>query len=346
MAARKKLPSRPSITGVNPEAAITGGELYIHGNGLSAGSETSRPVVMIGDVAAHPMIGSDSLLVVKVPDGASAGDLVVGEGEGASQVWSCDIGITIAENLHPVTSPAVDSFGNIYTTFSGSRGQKVPVAVYRIDLNFNLRPFLNDLMNATAIAVGADGLIYISSRFDGIVYQVTPAGNMSVFVEGMGVATGMCFDEQGNLYVGDRSGTIFKVEPSRQIYVYATLEPSISAYHLAWGPDQHLYVTGPTTSSYDSVYRIASNGDVETFYRGLGRPQGMTFDVDGNLYVAASWAGRKGVMKITPTREVSHFLSGPGIVGLAFLPSRAMIVATTNAIHRVDVGVRGYQTTV
>ena len=290
MATRDNL--RPSITGVQPEAAITGGELYISGNGLGAGAEMERPVVMIGDVAAHPLIGSDSLLVVKVPDGASAGDLVVGEGEGASQVWGCDIGIMIAENLHPVANPAVDTFGNIYTTFSGSRGQKVPVAVYRIDLNFNLRPFLNDMMNATAIAVGADGLIYISSRFDGIVYQVTPSGNMSVFVEGMGVATGMCFDEQGNLYVGDRSGTIFKVEPTRQIYVYATLEPSISAFHLAWGPDQHLYVSGPTTSSYDSVYRVASNGDVETFYRGLGRPQGMAFDVDGNMYVVASWSGR------------------------------------------------------
>jgi sugar lactone lactonase YvrE len=343
MATRKTSNPRPSITGVQPEAAIAGGEIYIHGKGFGTGEQMERPVVMIGDVPAHPMIGSDSFVVVRVPDGASAGDLVVGEGDKASQVWSCDIGVAVAENLHPVTNPAVDSFGNIYTTFSGSRGQKVPVAVYRIDLNFNMRPFLNDMMNATSIAIGPDGLIYISSRFDGIVYQVTPSGNMTVFVEGMGVATGMCFDEQGNLYVGDRSGTIFKVEPNRQIFVYATLEPSISAYHLAWGPDQNLYVTGPTTSSFDSVYKILSNGDVEVFYRGLGRPQGMAFDIEGNLYIAASWSGRKGVMKITPEKEVSHFLSGPGIVGLAFLTSRAMIVATTNAIHRVDVGVRGYQ---
>lgn len=334
---------RPNITGVQPEAAIAGGEIYIRGNGFSTVGSADRPVVTIGDTVAHPMIGSDSFVVVRVPEGASAGELVVGQGEVASQVWNCDIGIAIAENLHPVASPAVDSLGNIYTTFSGSRGQKVPVAVYRIDLNFNMRPFLTDMMNATSIATGPDGLIYISSRFDGIVYQVTPTGNMTIFVEGMGVATGICFDEQGNLYVGDRSGTIFKVEPNRQIYVYATLEPSISAYHLAWGPDQHLYVSGPTTSSFDSVYRVTANGDVEVFYRGLGRPQGMAFDADGNLYVAASWSGRKGVMKITPEKEVSHFLSGPGIVGLAFLASKAMIVATTNAIHRVDVGVRGYQ---
>jgi sugar lactone lactonase YvrE len=349
MALRKAAPDKPAddkpkISGVQPPAAIAGGELSIRGKGLAAGN---RPRVTIGDVVAPLVIGSDSLVIVKVPEGASAGELVVGGGETGegklSEAWSCDIGICIAENLHPVANPAVDSFGNIYTTFSGSRGQKVPVSVYRIDLNFNLRPFINDLMNPTGIAAGPDGLLYISSRFDGVVYQVSPTGNMSVFVEGMGVATGICFDPAGNLYVGDRSGTVFKVSSTRQIFVYATIEPSISSYHLAWGPDQHLYVSGPTTSSFDSIYRIADNGDVETFYRGLGRPQGMAFDADGNLYSAASYMGRKGVVRITQTGAVEHFLSGPGIVGLAFSPSRSMLVATTNAIHRVDVGIRGYQ---
>src|SRR5580693_6349633 len=332
---------RPKISGVQPAAAIAGGELSIRGKGLAAGD---KPRVTIGDVVAPVVVGSDSLVIVKVPEGASAGELIVGGGEGGSgrvsDAWSCDIGICVAENLHPVANPAVDAFGNIYTTFSGSRGQKVPVSVYRIDLNFNLRPFINDLMNPTGIAAGPDGLLYISSRFDGVVYQVSQTGNMSVFVEGMGVATGICFDPVGNLYVGDRSGTVFKVSPTRQIFVYATVEASISAYHLAWGPDQHLYVSGPTTSSFDSIYRIASNGDVETFYRGLGRPQGMAFDIDGNLYSAASYMGHKGVVRIKPDRTINHIVSGPGIVGLAFSPSRAMIVSTTNAIFRVDAGLR------
>ncbi|HWD98404.1 MAG TPA: IPT/TIG domain-containing protein [Bryobacteraceae bacterium] len=340
MALRKDTNGKPQISQVWPEAAITGGELYIRGKALAS---AERPRVTIDEVAAPVVVGSDSFVVVRVPEGASAGELIVDNGPLKSDVWSCDIGIQIAENLHPVTNPAIDSFGNIYTTFSGSRGQKVPVAVYRIDLNFNMRPFISDLMNATGMAVGRDDLIYISSRFDGMVYQVTPNGNMSVFVEGMGVATGIVFDDESNLYVGDRSGTIFKISPSRQIYVFATLEPSIAAYHLAYGPDHHLYVSGPTTSSFDSIYRIAKNGDVDTFYRGLGRPQGMAFDEAGNLYAAASYMGRKGVVRITPEKSVEHFLSGPGIVGLAFSPSRALIVATTNAIHRVDVGIRGYQ---
>jgi sugar lactone lactonase YvrE len=168
------------------------------------------------------------------------------------------------------------------------------------------------------------------------VYQSTPNGNLSAYVEGMGVATGLAFDPEDNLYVGDRSGTIFKISRQRQIYVFATLEPSIAAYHLYFGPDRHMYVTGPTTSSFDAVYRVSPEGEVELYYRGLGRPQGVSFDQEGRLHVAASLAGRRGVVRFDEERRPELFISGPNVVGLAFGPGRTTIVATTNALYRVD----------
>jgi hypothetical protein len=41
------------------------------------------------------------------------------------------------------------------------------VAVYKIDLNFALKPFINELMNATALTFDEQGTLYISSRYDG-----------------------------------------------------------------------------------------------------------------------------------------------------------------------------------
>ncbi len=89
------------------------------------------------------------------------------------------------------------------------------------------------------------------------------------------------------------------------------------------------------------MYRISPGGESEIFYRGLGRPQGLAFDAEGYLYVAASLGGRKGIVRIGPERAPELFLSGPNIVGLAFTPSRSVIVAASHALYRVDVRIKG-----
>jgi sugar lactone lactonase YvrE len=251
------------------------------------------------------------------------------------------VAVPVADNLHPVTNPALDREGNLYVTFSGSRGQKVPVSIFKIDTNYDVKPFLTDMMNATSIAFDREGQMYVSSRHDEAVYKVAPNGTMSSYAQGMGVATGIAFDQEENLYVGDRSGTIFKIARDRQIFVFATLEPSVSAYHLAFGPDGNMFVSGPSTSSFDNIYRVDPHGSVSVFYRGLGRPQGLALDVDGNVYVAASLAGRRGIVKITPEGKANLEVSGQGLVGLAFAPGKSAILATTSAVYRISWDIQG-----
>jgi len=339
MASRKSSDSRPQILEVAPAAAIPGGEFQVHGKNFAGAGRAS---VTIGAAPAPLVVGSDSYLIVRVPDDGVGGQLVVSQNGDISTPRPLQVGVQIADGLHPIANPAVDSHGNIYATFSGSRGQKTPVSVFQVDAaTGQSAPFVSELMNASGLAIDHDDVLYVSSRQEGDVYRVSSAGNSAIYVEGMGVATGIVFDPDGNLYVGDRSGTIFKVSRQRQIYVFATLESSMSAYHLAFGPDKYLYVTGPTTSSFDCVHRISPAGEVEVFYRGLGRPQGMAFDAEDNLYVASSFRGRRGVARITPDKNAELFLSGPGIVGLAFAPGKNLVLATSGALYRVHVGIAG-----
>jgi sugar lactone lactonase YvrE len=247
------------------------------------------------------------------------------------------VAVPIAESLHPVTNPAIDAEGNIYVTFSGSRGQKVPVSIFKIDTNYNVKPFVSEMMNPTSIAFDRQGQMYVSSRFDGAVYRVAPNGTMTTYAEGMGVATGIAFDREESLYVGDRNGTIFKIARDQQVFVFATLEMSVSAYHLAFGPHGDLFVTGPN----DRVFKIDPSGTVSAFYKGLGRPQGLAFDVDGNLYVAASLSGTRGIVRIAPDGKARLEVSGQGLVGLAFAPGRSLILATTSAVHHLSLNVQG-----
>jgi sugar lactone lactonase YvrE len=337
---KKNVNGNPHIEAVHPAAALPGGEVRITGKSLRP-ADLRRPRVRFGDVEGAVVISSDDFLIARVPPGASSGPVVVSTNGHASNPHQVEVAAPIAENLHPVTNPALDAEGNIYVTFSGSRGQKVPVAIYKIDTSYSVKPFLTEMMNATAIVFDRAGQMYVSSRFEGAVYRVAPNGTMSSYAESMGVATGMAFDRAENLYVGDRSGTIFKIARDRQIFVFATIEPSVSAYHLAFGPHGDLFVTGPTTSSFDCVYKINPQGAVSTFYRGLGRPQGLALDVQGNLYVAASVSGRRGIVKITPDGKASLEVAGPGLVGLAFAPGRSAILATTNAVHHLSWNIQG-----
>ena len=337
---KKNVNGHPRIEAVHPGAALPGGEVRIIGTSLHP-PEQRRPRVRFGELEGSVLISSDDFLIARVPAGASSGPVVVSTNGHASNPHQIKVAVLIAENLHPVSNPALDAEGNIYATFSGSRGQKVPVSIFKIDTNYNAKPFLSDLMNATAIAFDRAGQMYVSSRHDGTVYRVGPNGTMSTYAEGMGIATGIAFDRTENLYVGDRSGTIFKIARDRQIFVFATLEPSVSAYHLAFGPSGDLFVTGPTTSSFDCVFKVDPQGAVSTFYRGLGRPQGLAFDAEGNLYVAASLSGRRGIVKITPAGKASLEVSGQGLVGLAFAPGRAAVLATTNGVHHLSWNLQG-----
>jgi sugar lactone lactonase YvrE len=331
---------KPQIEQVHPRAAIPGGEIGIWGNGFTENGR-SRPVVRFGQQCGSLVVSSPRRLVVRVPEGVMSGELTVDTGSAVSAPASVAVGVTIAENLHPVANPALDAAGNVFATFSGGRGQQVPVSVYKIEQDHTARPFVKDLMNATGLAFDREGRLYVSSRHEGTIYQVFPDARRSIYAEGMGVATGIAFDEDQNLYVGDRSGTIFKINRNQQIFVFATLEPSVAAYHLAFGPDRYLYVTGPTTSSYDHVFRISPAGEVSSFYRGLGRPQGLAFDAQGNLYVAASLAGQRGVVRLTPEAKPELAVSGYGIVGLAFAAHRSLILATGNSLVELFIDVEG-----
>lgn len=329
---------RPRIERVQPAAAIPGGEVHIYG---AAFANNSRPPqVRFGDNRAALVVASDEFLVAKVPEGAPSGELRVETEKGASEPFPVEIGVQIADNLHPVANPAFDSSGNIYVTFSGRRRQKAPVSLYKIDRSYTCIPFATEIMNPTGLAFDRDARLYVSSRHEGVVYQIMPDGQRSVYAEGMGIATGLAFDEEENLYVGDRSGTIFRISRDRQILVFATLEPSVAAYHLAFGPDDQLYVTGPTTSSFDCVYRISETGKVSVFYRGLGRPQGLAFDVEGNLYVVASLHGQRGVVRLTPRGEAETVISGPNLVGLAFA-EKLLLLASTDALYHLNWPIAG-----
>ena len=330
----------PHLNQSAPAASLFGGQVEIAGNNLFP-ADHHLPHASIGDVFAPVTLSRPTRATVHVPEGTISGDLVLHRNGENSNPLPIRVAVPMAENLHPVANPVVDANGQVFTTLSGARGQATPVSIFRIQRDFQMVPFVRDLMNPTGLAFDRDGYLYTSSRAEGTVYRVSPEGEVTTYAEGMGIATGIAFDRDGNLYVGDRSGTIFKINPNREIFVFATLEPSIAAYHLAFNAAGTLFVTGPTTSSNQVIHAIDRDGDTTVFYQGLGRAQGMAFDVHDNLYVAASLHGQRGIVRITPAHEASLAVSGNNLVGLAFLEDGCAALATRDALYHIALEIEG-----
>ena len=281
-----------------PAAALPLGEVEVTGANLGP-HEFGPPVGAGGWPGSAGLMSRPTRLTFRVPENASTGLVEVRSPGGTSNTVPLRVARQLTDGLHPVTSPAVSRSGMIYATISGQRGKQTPVSVVRISPDGRGTPFVTGMLNATGLAFNADGDLFVTSRAEGNVYRIDAAGESTVYAEGMGVATGCVFDDEGNLFVGDRSGTIFKINPQRQIFVHATLEPSVSAYHMAVNAEGRLFVTAPSLSSNEAIWAIEPNGDTRAWFRGLGRPQGLALSRDGDVYVAACLHGRRGMVRVT-----------------------------------------------
>jgi sugar lactone lactonase YvrE len=277
-----------------------------------------------------------------VPIEATPQTIQIMQNERTSNAVSFAVGTLLAENLHPAANPAIDRTGAIYTTISGTKGQRAPVSLYKVTRFGDVEPFASGIANPTGLAFGPDGVLYVSSRHESIVYRVDMAGNVSRFVDNLGIATGLAFDSFGRLYVGDRRGTIYKLTEAGNAQVFAKLNPSVTAYHLAFDTADRLYVSAPTFTGTDQLYRIDQDGAVHVVASDLGRTQGIAVDREQNLYVVAYLAGEGGVVKITPDGTMQQVIAGINLVGLAFGLDGELVLADNSALYKLDFGVSGW----
>lgn len=324
------------IASVRPLWAVEGGRLTITGSGFSI--DPQLPEVRIGGTAARIATASTTALTAIVPAGLDGGHVPVRVDDAPGETAYVEVGAPLATGLHLVDNPAFDRQGNLYVTFSGSRGQQSPVSIYLVRRDGSRAPFVSELPNPTSLAFDAEGNLYVSSRFDGSVHRVDPQGHATPFASDLGVPCGIAFGPDGVLYVGDRSGSILRVASGRATLV-ANLPSSVAAFHLAFGPDGWLYVTAPTLGSHDRVYRVSPAGEVRTFCEGFGRPQGLAFDSQGRLYVVEALAGAAGLSRISldAPQERELLLEGGSLIGLAFDPLGGVVVASSDTVYRLDV---------
>lgn len=302
------------------------------------------PQVAIGGNDARVAFASSQAITVVVPGETPGGPQPVRVTGVPGESLMLDVARLVATDVHQVDSPLCDAGGSLYVTHSGGRETRAPVPMYRVRPDGTREPLGVEIANPTSLALGHDGAVYVSSRFEGKVYRLTSDDRAELYATDLGVATGLACAPDGTLFVGDRTGTVLRIsagqsgESARHVEPYASVPASVAAFHLCLAPDGCLYVTGPTLASHDVVYRITPEREVQVACGGFGRPQGLACDGSDTLFVADALAGASGLFRVdlratTPMPEL--VIAAPHLVGVTFGPAGEMYLASADTVWRI-----------
>jgi len=326
-----------TLTGIDPPGVLAGARLWLRGAGVPA-LPSPDAVVSVGGTLARVVFAAPDRVAVEVPAATAPGRSAVRAAWSPGATLFVEVGEPLATGLNHVDSPVFDRQGRLYSAFSGPRGQGTPVSVYRIGGDGGRETFTDGIVNATSLTIAPEGELFVSSRYDGAVYRVREDGHADVFASDLGVACGLACAPDGSLFVGDRTGTIHRVSrDGRRTETFATLAPSVAAFHLAMGPDAQLYVTAPTLATHDALYRFDASGRHEILDHTFGRPQGLGFDAHGVLHVVEALAGVSAIYRMPASGAKRAVVSGPGLVGVTFGPAGEVVAATTDALYRFSL---------
>ena len=211
---------------------------------------------------ASLVMAAENLLIARVPEGAAGGAVRVRMGSVESAPFPMALGMQIADNLHPVANPAVDADGNVYVTFSGQRGQKVPVSLYKMTANQMVKPFITELMNPTGLALDRDGNLFVSCRKTAPSTAFRP---MAARCSGSKAWASPRASRLTRTAIFMWATAVERFSKSARTGKFSCLpRSSLRCPRTIWlsAPTGDLFVTGPTTSSFDRVYKISPAGEV------------------------------------------------------------------------------------
>jgi hypothetical protein len=131
---------------------VEGGRVTIHGSGFPT-NKPHLPDVTIGDASARAVYASPSTISVLVPPGLDGGRTAVRVADVPGETALLEVGAPLATGLHQVDNPVFDGAGNLYVTYSGTRGQEVPVSIFRVSPTGGMADASNDTVYSLAVPI-------------------------------------------------------------------------------------------------------------------------------------------------------------------------------------------------
>lgn len=189
----------------------------------------------------------------------------------------------------------------------------------------------------TGVVEGPDKAIWAcSSSTVSYVWRMESSGpqigNVSEVQLPSAAPTGICVGPDGNLWVSDSNGYVWKVTTGLVATPYAL--PGSAPYAIASGSDGNLWVVDEG-GAIQSVWRVTPQGATTQFLLDSNAsPSGLALGSDGNIWVADQ-SGR--VWRVTPNGTRTPFPVGNTPVEICSGPSGDLwVLDAINAVLQVN----------
>ncbi len=231
---------------------------------------------------------------------------ISGTGVGSQIAFAGGSQSLVVDNVTGANSMAFDGFGNLYFTV----GNAVTGAVYEIPAGGTLTPIGTGWVRPDSVVADGAGNVYVSDYGQNEVFKITPAGVQStVPFNSLVSPQSLALDASGNLYVYDASDLVYQLTPAGNQSVYyagslADGSPLVNA--IAFSPTGQMYFVDSVNGE---IYTTPQGGPATVFSTAIPDAQSITFDAAGNIYATSAAPGGMGLYELTPTGTVTRILS-------------------------------------
>ena len=317
------------VTAVRPAWAIEGGRITIEGTGFPV-DRPSLPDVRSAARARASCTRRPTAISVLVPSGLEGGQAAGPRRRRAGETACRRHRRAVRDGPAPGRQPGLRSRTAISTSPTAARaGSRCRCPSSGCGPTARARPFSSGIVNPTSMAIDPEGRLYVSSRFEGTVYRVRADGTVEPFATDLGVACGLAFAPDGTLFVGDRSGTIFRVDRAR------ARRRRSRRCRRAWR--RFTSPSAPTARSTSRrrrsrrttigvSHRARRHGD--DGYAGVRPAAGARVRSAGaRCSSSRRWRARAACIASAAAGAPELLLSGPGLVGVAVRPAGGLVVS-------------------
>ena len=319
----------PSISGIKPDTAERGDEVYI--TGALFGTTQGASGCTFAGSNAMILSWSDNLIRVRVPDTAVKGDVVVT----INTIASSAQGFTVTKTFYSLNQPtglAMDDGGSLYAAnyTNGTIIKVLPGGITQTTL-------YKGLNQPMGLYYRAPSTLFVACAGDGTVQRLTLGTQVTVYTyaSGFSMPAGIAFDDAGNMYVTNYgNNTIAKVDLNNAVSTFATgLNKPMGIVFTGPAGGKTFYVINNGNSS---ISIVNLGGVVAPYVSDIDSPKYLISDNDYNLYLTS---GSNIIKVLSPSGHSITYATGlPNPYGLISDSSGYMYTANfdNNSISKID----------